>query len=53
MLQLVYTTRFKKDFKRVNKRGLKQQKLQAIIELLMAEKNLPAKYIDETFARIQ
>ena len=46
MLQLVYTTRFKKDFKRVNKRGLKQQKLQTIIELLTAEKNLPAKYRD-------
>lgn len=46
MLKLVYTTRFKKDFKRITKRGLKKNKLETVIKLLMEKQLLPARYYD-------
>jgi len=44
MLSVAYTSQFKKDFKKVQKRGLKLAELQHVIELIVQEKPIPAKY---------
>ncbi len=41
MLDAVYTNRFKKDLRLVQKRGLKDEKLRNIITLLCEGKELP------------
>jgi mRNA interferase YafQ len=43
---LVYTSRFKKDFKLMTKRGKDAGKLFDVIEKLLKEETLPAKYQD-------
>ncbi len=43
MLALQYTTQFKKDIKRLGKRGKDMRKLYAIIEKLRAMETLPPK----------
>lgn len=42
--RISYTNRFKKDVKRCFKRGLKMEKLQAVIDILSSEGSLPASY---------
>ena len=42
MLTLVTTTQFRKDYKRVKKRGMDLSRLEAVLELLCAEEILPA-----------
>jgi len=44
MLSVAYTNQFKKDFKRVQKRGLNLLELQKLIELIVNEEPIPAKY---------
>lgn len=41
-----FTTRFKKDFKRMRKRGRDTEKLKMLINLLVAEEPLPEHYRD-------
>jgi mRNA interferase YafQ len=43
---LVYTTQFKKDFKRIQKQRKDLSKLKSILELLVAGESLPEKYKD-------
>lgn len=45
-LQPVYTSRFKRDVKRCEKRGKDMDKLKALIILLLAQNPLPAHYRD-------
>ena len=45
-MKLVYTGKFKKDFKKVLSRQKDQSKLFVVVELLLTEKPLPAKYKD-------
>jgi mRNA interferase YafQ len=44
MLQRVYQTKFVKDVERIKKRGKDLKKLSLIIELLLEEETLAAKY---------
>ena len=46
MLALRYTTAFKKDYKRVQKRGHNTNKLRHVIELLLNKNPLPEIYHD-------
>ncbi len=46
MLTVRYTSTFKKDYKRAQKRGQNVGKLLAVIKLLLEEKKLPAIYED-------
>ena len=46
MLELEYTTQFKKDLKLSKKRGKNLGKLDPIVDLLLKEKSLPGKYKD-------
>lgn len=46
MLDLRYTTKFKKDYKAVIKRGYNPQLLQNVLEILSNEQPLPPKYKD-------
>ena len=46
MLTIYYTTRFKRDFKRIRKQHKNLSKLQAVIELLVDEKTLDSRYKD-------
>ena len=46
MLELEYTTQFKRDLKLSKKRGKDTNKLDKIVELLLKEKSLPEKYRD-------
>lgn len=41
MKKIIFSKRFKRDYKRVLKRGLDPQKLQTIIELLISDQELP------------
>lgn len=45
-MNLVYTSQFKKDFKRVSKQGKDFQKLEFIIETLLSKKILDPKFKD-------
>ncbi len=40
----VYTTQFKRDFKRIKKRGKDEQKLREVAEKLLAGQTLDSKY---------
>lgn len=44
MLKVSYTTKFRKDLKLAQKRGLKDIKLQNIVTLLCENKELPKSY---------
>lgn len=46
MLDLLYTSRFKKDVKLMKKRGKDMKKLESIVTLLAFEQEIPAKYRD-------
>ena len=46
MLRVEFTGQFKRDYKLALKRGCKPEALQAVIELLVNEQPLPAKYRD-------
>ena len=44
MLTIKYQTTFKKDYKRIKKRGYDVRKLEKVIELLATGQELPAEY---------
>jgi len=46
MLQPEYTSQFKRDLKRVRKRGKDIEKIKVTMQLLIAEEPLPAPYRD-------
>jgi len=46
MLELVTTTQFRKDLKKLRKRGADIQKLDDVLQMLVAEKHLPERYRD-------
>ena len=48
MLTIRYETSFKKDFKRVVKRGCDIRLMEKVIEILANEQPLPAKYKDHS-----
>ena len=48
MLTIRYETSFKKDFKRVVKRGYDIRLMEKVIEILANEQTLPAKYKDHS-----
>ena len=43
MRQIIQSTKFKSDYKRMQKRGRKSAKLQAVIQLLLDDNPLPAR----------
>lgn len=46
MLTLVATNQFRKDLKRIKKRGLSLSKLETVLETLLKEKTLDQRYRD-------
>lgn len=48
MLTIRYQTAFKKDYKRIKKRGYDTQRLKKVIALLQEEQELPAEYRDHS-----
>ncbi len=48
MLTIKYEASFKKDYKRVVKRGYNTKLLEAVLEILIEEKTLPLKYKDHS-----
>ena len=46
MLEIRYTTSFKKDYKQIKKRGYDLSKLKKVIELLAKEEPLPSRFND-------
>lgn len=48
MLVLMTTGQFRKDYKRIKKRGYKIELLEEVIDLLLEEKELPARYRDHS-----
>ena len=46
MLDLVTTTQFRKDLKKLRKRGADIQKLDDVLQMLCVEKQLPERYRD-------
>lgn len=46
MLKIVYSSRFKKDFKKIKKRGYDISKIEKVFNLLSNEQALPQKYQD-------
>jgi mRNA interferase YafQ len=47
-LNLIYTSQFKKDFKKISKQGKELAKLELIISTLLNNKPLPRKYQDHS-----
>ena len=45
-MKLIYTTQFKKDFKKINKQQKKLSKLTVVIEKLLSQQKLEPKYKD-------
>ena len=45
-MNLIYTSRFKKDFKRVMKRSKNEDELYDVVGMLLENKPLPGKYKD-------
>ena len=45
-MKLIYTSQFKKDFKRVSKQGKDLAKLEYVIETLLSDKKLKPKFKD-------
>ncbi len=45
-MKLIYTTQFKKDFKKINKQQKKLSKLTVVIEKLLSQQKLESKYKD-------
>jgi mRNA interferase YafQ len=44
MLEPIYTTRFKKQFKLLQKRGMEMTKLREVMEMIINNEPLPPKY---------
>lgn len=44
MLEIIYTSSFKRDVKKMKKRRKNIKKLHVLLSLLIAEKSLPSKY---------
>lgn len=44
MLSISYTNQFKKDFKKVQKRGFNIAELETLVELIVNEQPIPARY---------
>lgn len=45
-MNLIYTSQFKKDFKRISKQGKELKKLENVIETLLSKKSLDPKFKD-------
>ena len=52
MLDIQYEATFKRDFKRILKRGLNPQLLEEVITLLAEEQKLPPKYKDHALSGV-
>lgn len=50
MLTIKYQTAFKKDYKRIKKRGYDVKRLEAVVEMLASEQELPAVYKDHSLS---
>jgi len=50
MLTIKYQTAFRKDYKRIKKRGYDIKLLAAVVEILAHGKNLPPKYKDHALS---
>lgn len=50
MLTIKYETAFKRDFKRIVKRGYNIKLLETVIEMLAEERPLPKKYRDHALS---
>lgn len=50
MLQLVTTTRFRKDYKRIKKRGYDMSLLEAVLTELLEQSTLDARYKDHALS---
>lgn len=50
MLEIQYEKSFKKDFKRMLKRGYNQEHLKDVLSLLVEQKALPEKYKDHNLS---
>ena len=50
MLQLVTTTKFRKDYKRIKKRGYDLSLLESVLDTLLREETLDQKYRDHALA---
>ncbi len=48
MLKIFYLNKFKKDYKRIVKRGYNVRLLEEVLELLKNEETLPGKYKDHS-----
>lgn len=46
MLNIRYQSAFKRDYKRIRKRGYNIQRLETVIEMLVQEQTLPTEYRD-------
>lgn len=46
MLKIRYSSKFKKDYKKVLHRELDIRQLEEVLDILVQEKNLPQKYLD-------
>ena len=49
-MRIIYTTQFKRDYKRIKKQNKDLKKLQAILEKLTSEEKLDPKYRDHQLA---
>ncbi len=50
MLTIRYETNFKKDYKRIKKRGYNIKLFEAVVEMLAEQKTLPQKYKDHSLS---
>ena len=50
MLEIRYSSQFKKDFKRMKRRGLPLEQLKHVLELLAWEEPLPERYRDHALS---
>ena len=50
MLKIRYSSRFKKDYKSIVKRGYDTKLFEEVLSILVQEKTLPQKYIDHPLA---
>ena len=51
MLTIRYQTAFKKDYKRIKKRGYKMKRLETVVEILAEGRELPLVYKDHELIR--
>ncbi len=50
MLRIRYSSRFKKDYKSIVKRGYDTKLFEEVLSILVQEKTLPQKYLDHPLA---